>query len=141
MGLQILELKDQNCLFTFVISTLLGETVFKLFALLSFGFKLGICVLLFVVESSLLLLDVALVVFPVNLNSLVVALDSSFQLIGEVRCLLLGKDDLLVLKSPFSFILDSFLSKFVFLVLKSLLELLVLLHHLRLFYGEFIPYC
>ena len=103
MVFQVLLLEDQNLFLFFSVCDLLLKLSLELLALFAFGIKLGIGVLLLSLQPLRLLLNLALKLLSVHLDSVFVSLNSPLKLRIQIDCLLLSKLDLLLVECSFTF--------------------------------------
>lgn len=112
--LQILELENQDRLFSFRVGDLSLQLGFKIFDLLSFNIKFSLDIFFFSQQPLTLFSDLTLHLLTVSLNPLVISLHRAFKLLGQVLSLLLCEVDFLNFQSTFPFKVNLLLSKLIF---------------------------
>ena len=137
LSLQVLVLDHEDLLLALVVGDLLLKSVLQLLASLSLGFILRVSMLLLGLKTLSLFLNLTLHFFAIDLDSVLVSLDSALKLSLKIVGFLLGEDDLLVLQSSFTLKLNLLLGQLVFLVLELALHLVELLLKLSLFDAAF----
>lgn len=135
--LQILELENQDRLFSFRVGDLSLQLGFKIFDLLSFNIKFSLDIFFFSQQPLTLFSDLTLHLLTVSLNPLVVSLHRAFKLLGQVLSLLLCEVDFLNFQSTFPFKVNLLLSQLIlplvqfgFQFIKPSSEISLLFHEL-----------
>ena len=135
--LQILELENQDRLFSFRVGDLSLQLGFKIFDLLSFNIKFSLDIFFFSQQPLTLLSDLTLHLLTVSLNPLVISLHRAFKLLGQVLSLLLCEVDFLNFQSTFPFKVNLLLSQLIlplvqfgFQFIKPSSEISLLFHEL-----------
>ena len=111
--LQILELENQDRLFSFRVGDLSLQLGFKIFDLLSFNIKFSLDIFFFSQQPLTLFSDLTLHLLTVSLNPLVISLHRAFKLLGQVLSLLLCEVDFLNFQSTFPFKVNLLLSQLI----------------------------
>ena len=111
--LQILELENQDRLFSFRVGDLSLQLGFKIFYLLSFNIKFSLDIFFFCQQPLTLFSDLTLHLLTVSLNPLVISLHRAFKLLGQVLSLLLCEVDFLNFQSTFPFKVNLLLSQLI----------------------------
>lgn len=111
--LQILELENQDRLFSFRVGDLSLQLGFKIFDLLSFNIKFSLDIFFFSQQPLTLFSDLTLHLLTVSLNPLVVSLHRAFKLLGQVLSFLLCEVDFLNFQSTFPFKVNLLLSQLI----------------------------
>ena len=111
--LQILELENQDRLFSFRVGDLSLQLGFKIFDLLSFNIKFSLDIFFFCQQPLTLFSDLTLHLLTVSLNPLVISLHRAFKLLGQVLSLLLCEVDFLNFQSTFPFKVNLLLSQLI----------------------------
>ena len=135
--LQILELENQDRLFSFRVGDLSLQLGFKIFDLLSFNIKFSLDIFFFCQQPLTLFSDLTLHLLTVSLNPLVISLHRAFKLLGQVLSLLLCEVDFLNFQSTFPFKVNLLLSQLIlplvqfgFQFIKPSSEISLLFHEL-----------
>lgn len=135
--LQILELENQDRLFSFRVGDLSLQLGFKIFDLLSFNIKFSLDIFFFCQQPLTLFSDLTLHLLTVSLNPLVISLHRAFKLLGQVLSLLLCEMDFLNFQSTFPFKVNLLLSQLIlplvqfgFQFIKPSSEISLLFHEL-----------
>ena len=135
--LQILELENQDRLFSFRVGDLSLQLGFKIFDLLSFNIKFSLNIFFFSQQPLTLFSDLTLHFLTVSLNPLVISLHRAFKLLGQVLSLLLCEVDFLNFQSTFPFKVNLLLSQLIlplvqfgFQFIKPSSEISLLFHEL-----------
>lgn len=135
--LQILELENQDRLFSFRVGDLSLQLGFKIFDLLSFNIKFSLDIFFFSQQPLTLFSDLTLHLLTVSLNPLVISLHRAFKLLGQVLSLLLCEVDFLNFQSTFPFKVNLLLSQLIlplvqfgFQFIKPSSEISLLFHEL-----------
>ena len=135
--LQILELENQDRLFSFRVGDLSLQLGFKIFDLLSLNIKFSLDIFFFSQQPLTLLSDLTLHLLTVSLNPLVISLHRAFKLLGQVLSLLLCEVDFLNFQSTFPFKVNLLLSQLIlplvqfgFQFIKPSSEISLLFHEL-----------
>ena len=135
--LQILELENQDRLFSFRVGDLSLQLGFKIFDLLSFNIKFSLDIFFFCQQPLTLFSDLTLHLLTVSLNPLVISLHRAFKLLGQVLSLLLCKVDFLNFQSTLPFKVNLLLSQLIlplvqfgFQFIKPSSEISLLFHEL-----------
>lgn len=135
--LQILELENQDRLFSFRVGDLSLQLGFKIFDLLSFNIKFSLDIFFFSQQPLTLFSDLTLHLLTVSLNPLVVSLHRAFKLLGQVLSFLLCEVDFLNFQSTFPFKVNLLLSQLIlplvqfgFQFIKPSSEISLLFHEL-----------
>lgn len=135
--LQILELENQDRLFSFRVGDLSLQLGFKIFDLLSFNIKFSLDIFFFSQQPLTLFSDLTLHLLTVSLNPLVISLHRAFKLLGQVLSFLLCEVDFLNFQSTFPFKVNLLLSQLIlplvqfgFQFIKPSSEISLLFHEL-----------
>jgi hypothetical protein len=135
--LQILELENQDRLFSFRVGDLSLQLGFKIFDLLSFNIKFSLDIFFFCQQPLTLFSDLTLHLLTVSLNPLVISLHRAFKLLGQVLSLLLCEMDFLNFQGTFPFKVNLLLSQLIlalvqfgFQFIKPSSEISLLFHEL-----------
>jgi len=111
--LKILELENQDRLFSFRVSDLSLQLGFKIFDLLSFNIKFSLDIFFFCQQPLTLFSDLTLHLLTVSLNPLVISLHRAFKLLGQVLSLLLCEMNFLNFQGTFPFKVNLLLSQLI----------------------------